>query len=202
MKKILFSLGALFAFGFANAQDNTSTEGFKKGDTFISGTVSYDSQKTGNSKETEFNLTPSVGYFVSENIALGVSLGYTTNDNNTNGTGYNQQTNTFSAGVFGRYYFNPANKFNIFAQLDLGYTTAKFESGSDFGPYDFKVNGFGAGITPGFNYWVSSHLALEASFGILGYATAKPDYDGAESTNIFSAGLDLSNINFGLVYKF
>ena len=200
MKKVLFSLSALFALGFANAQDTaTATEGFKAGDTFMSGTVSFDSQKSGDFKNTTFKFTPSVGYFVTENIALGVSLGYTNSDNDYTESGYNEKTNTLSADIFGRYYFNPGSKFTVFGQLDLGYSTSKRES---YGFDSYDINGFGAAVAPGINYWVSSHLALEASFGILGYATAKPDYYDAESTDVFSIGLDLSNVNFGLIYKF
>jgi len=202
MKKVLFSLAALFAFGFANAQDDTTSGGFKNGDAFISGTVSYDSQKTGDLKNTSFNVTPSVGFFVTDNIALGVAVGYTSTENDNAGSGFDTKQNAFTAGVFGRYYFNPASKFNIFGQLDLGYNSTKLETYSDFGPIEYKVDGFGVGLSPGMNYWLSNHFALEATFGILGYASAKPDFPGAESSNVFSIGLNLSDINFGLVYKF
>jgi len=65
-----------------------------------------------------------------------------------------------------------------------------------------KSNGVGFEFAPGFKYFVSDHFAIETTFGVLGYNSVKPDYSGAESTDTLNIGLDLANINFGLVYKF
>ena len=64
MKKTFLSLAALFAFGFANAQETESTAGFSQGDVFITGSFGFGSEKTGDFKTTEFNVSPSAGYFV------------------------------------------------------------------------------------------------------------------------------------------
>ena len=81
MKKIILSAVALFAFGFANAQEATTTtggKGFSNGDIFITGAVGFSSQKTGDFKTNTMEISPSVGFFVTENIAIGASLGYAT----------------------------------------------------------------------------------------------------------------------------
>lgn len=203
MKKTLLSLSALFAFGLASAQEEPATAGFNKGDVFISGTLSFSSQKDGDFKNNQFTVSPKVGYFVDQNIALGVSLTYlsATQDTFDGDIGmYEQKTTAFEAGAFGRYYFNPASRFSIFAQLYAGYVSAKYEV--EAFDTESKANGFGFEFAPGFNYFVSDHIALETTFGVLGYNTVKPDFDGAESTDTFNIGLDLANINFGIVYKF
>lgn len=204
MKKLVCSLAALFAFGMANAQETTITsEGFKQGDAFISGSVGFSNQKNGDFKTNTFNVSPKAAYFVSNNIALGVSLGYNAikQDNFDNGY-YTQKNHSFNAGVFGRYYFTPANKFSFFAQLGADYFTTKTE----VAVYNSEttVNGFNIQLAPAISYFVSNHFALEATFGILGYNTRKPndDFGGNNSTNTFNFGLNLSNINFGAVYKF
>lgn len=207
MKKVLLSLGTLFAFTIASAQEETATEGFAKGDAFISGTVSFGTEKTGDYIKTDvFTIAPKTGYFVNNNIVLGVGLAYisgTTDVNDGFNTPYETTTSGFEAGVFGRYYFTPASKFSIFTELSAAYGSVKVETDVEGGfDSEEKTNGFNVAFAPGINYFLSNHLALEASFGVLSYTTLKPDERGAVSTNSFNIGLDLANINFGILYKF
>jgi outer membrane protein W len=200
MKKTLLSISALFAFAYASAQEEPATSGFKSGDVFASGTLSYSTQKTGDTKTNQFAVSPSFGYFVNDNIAVGVMIGYTSRDYKPTDEKYT----TLTTGLFGRYYFNPANKFTIYGQLQAGYVSSKSKTNFGDGTVEFKDNGFAASVGPGFNYWLSNHLALESNFGIIGYSSTKPDDNGGnpQSTDTFTIGLDFANINFGVVYKF
>ena len=205
MKKILLSAAAVLAFGFANAQEDTTKGGFSAGDAFISGTVSFGSEKTGDFKTNEFNFSPRAAYFINDNIALGLELGYM---HSKEENAFEIKTNSFEIGAFGRYYFTPANSFSLFTQLEAAYITYKQESES----VDFNErNGFGVRFAPGISYFISEHFALEATFGVLQYITVKPDgiqfdgqntYESDESTDSFEIGLDMADINFGIVYKF
>ncbi|TRW24773.1 porin family protein [Flavobacterium zepuense] len=216
MKRLLFSVVALLALSFAHAQEETPTgSGFKAGDVLITGSAGFGTSKTGEAKTTTFNFTPRVGYFVNNNIAIGVALGYSSQKDEGTGYyydpygneyyGFEQKRTSFDVGAFGRYYFTPANKFSIFGQLGASYQFSKYEYAVDYGAEE-KTNGFVVAVAPGINYFISSHFALEATFGILSYTTSKPDYDAVyadeTSTNSFDFGLNFSNINFGLVYKF
>ncbi|WP_306566151.1 OmpW family outer membrane protein [Flavobacterium lindanitolerans] len=200
MKKIVLTVAAVFAFGFANAQEETS-EGFKKGDVFISGAVSFGSTKTGDFKTSDFEIAPSAGYFVTDNIALGLAFGYGSSKVDV---GTADATNsTLSVGAFGRYYFTPASKFSIFGQLGVNYMSYDNEFDAEAGTLgEFKGDGFGVAVAPGVSYFLAKNFAIEASFGILGFETTKPDADGAEKTNSFDFGLDMRDIRLGLVYKF
>ena len=196
MRKLLFAAIAVFAFGMANAQEGDNGS-FSKGDVFISGSFGFGSQKYtagGNYKEDNFEVMPRVGYFVSENIALGLGLGYSTSSVQVTENADESKVNTIAAQAFGRYYFTPASQFSVFGQLSVEYASV------DFDPV--KVNGFGVALAPGVNYFLSKNFALEASWGVLSYASAKADVTGAESSTDFNLGLDLDNINLGLVYKF
>lgn len=200
MKKILLSAVALMAFGFANAQE-AATTGFSEGDVFITGSVGFGSEKTGDAKTNTFNFSPKAGYFVTSNIAVGVQLGFTSGKDTVEtpaGDVENKQTG-LEVGAFGRYYFTPTRNFSFFGQLSAGYVTNKTE---DEGAPEYKENGINIGLAPGVSYFVSDHIAFEATFGILGYRTLKPDVDGADSTNTFNLGANFSDINFGMVYKF
>ena len=203
MKKVLLSAVALLAFGFANAQEEKANEGFAKGDVFVSGAVTLGSAKTGVFKANAFEIAPKVGYFVTENVAVGASLGFQSLkwDN-----GATDATNSgFGLGAFGRYYFTPASKFSLFAQLGLDYTTFSDEfdetDGTLYGSkFESKEVGFGLGA--GMNYFVSSNFSIEAGVAVLGYSSNDNGGDGADKTNTFSFGGDWRAVTFGVNYKF
>jgi len=194
MKKLLLAVIAVLTMTFTNAQDG----GFANGDIFISGSVQFNSEKTGDlSKTTSFGFAPRVGLFVSDNIAVGARLGFTSRKQEVINTG-DIKTNIFNIGAFGRYYFTPSTKFSIFGEAGFNYESSKFEVGSD----ESKVNGFGINVGPGVSYFLSDNFALEALWGAIEYRTSKPDADGSESTNNFDFGVNLDDISLGLVYKF
>lgn len=189
---------ALLAFGFANAQETTTENGgFSKGDLFLSGSVGYGSDEDFNGDKTnEFNVSPKAGYFVTNNIAVGLSLGYTNGKTEQDGEA-DTKTNEFNVGAFGRYYFTPASQFSIFGELGVGYGTLKQEQGDA----EAKYNGFNVGLAPGVSYFISKNFALEATVGLLGYTSVKNDDTDAKADS-FDLGLNLGDINFGIVYKF
>ncbi|MFC5195817.1 outer membrane beta-barrel protein [Bizionia hallyeonensis] len=197
MKKLLFTAAiAVIGFTNVNAQnDNDQTTGFAKGDIFISGSVGFGSEKIADDKANVFEIAPQAGFFVTENIAVGAKLGYISRKAES-GPVDTVDMGTLSAGVFGRYYFTPDSQFSVFGELGVDYRS------TDDKLADVKTDGFAVGVAPGVSYFISKSFALEASFGILGYTTEKADFDGAESYDTLSFGLNLRDINFGLVYKF
>ena len=205
MKKVLLSAVALLAFGFANAQEEEKGNGgFAKGDVFVSGAVTFGSSKTGDFKVNAFEIAPKVGYFVTENIAVGASVGLQSLkfDN-----GSADATNSgLGLGAFGRYYFTPANKFSLFAELGIDYTSfdEEFdaESGTVYGSsFESKELGFGLGA--GMNYFVSSNFSIEAGVAVLGYSSNdNGGGSGVDKTNTFSFGGDWRAVTFGVNYKF
>lgn len=202
MKK-LFIAGAVALFASVNAQE-TETVGFNKGNTFITGSVGFGSITNDDAKNNSFTIAPSVGYFVSPNIAIGARVGFlnnTVSDEIAN-VKFEDKTNTFTAGAFGRYYWSPASRFSIFGELNANYATVKNTETQGSVSNSGKADGFNVGIAPGINYFLSNHFALEAAWGVLNYSTAKADFDGATATNNFNIGLNLENISLGLVYKF
>jgi outer membrane protein len=77
MKKIIFTVAVVFSFGSANAQDvETKGLGFSKGDAFISGSMGINSEKEEDFKSTGFEIESKIGFFVTENIAIGSKLGF------------------------------------------------------------------------------------------------------------------------------
>ena len=204
MKKIILTAVALLAFGFANAQEEEKGNGgFAKGDVFVSGAVTLSSAKKGDFKANAFEIAPKVGYFVTENIAVGASVGFQSLkfDN-----GAADATNSgLGLGAFGRYYFTPADKFSLFAELGFDYTSFDEEFDAEdgtvySGSIESKEVGFGLGA--GMNYFVSSNFSIEAGVAVLGYSSNDNGGNGADKTNTFSFGGDWRAVTFGVNYKF
>jgi len=198
MKKIIFTVAAIFAFGFANAQDKKeSNEGFSKGDVFVSGGFGFGSETTGDDKLSSFTFAPAVGFFLTQNLALGARLDFTSGKT-TDLPNPDIKVNNFNAEVFGRYYFTPASKFSVFGELAVGIGSNKTEQG----PGEFKSQSFGVNAGAGINYFLSNHWSIEAGWAGLGFSSDDNGGNGAEKTNSFGLAVDLSSINFGLNYKF
>ena len=196
MKKLLFAAMAVFAFGTANAQEEV-TGGFSKGNIFVSGGLGFNSTKTGDFKTSTVQFAPAVGYFVSDNIAIGARLGIASGKQDNGVT--EDKASSFEGQVFGRYFWTPASQFSLFAELAAGVGSTKFEP--EFGPEE-KSKTFGVNAGVGVNYFISNQFAIEAGWAGLGYNTDDNGGDGAEETNSFGLNVDLSAINFGLTYKF
>ncbi len=201
MKKIILSVVAIMAFGFANAQDKKEGgAGLAKSDLYLSGTLNISSSSTGDAKESGFTVAPGLGYMLSDNIALEGSVGYTS-AKETDGAGddtLDQSGIAISAGA--RYFFTPANAFSLSIGAGVSYgmfTDKALVAGAD----DVKVTAISLNVPVGLHYFVSDNFAITTTWGGLGYSTAKSDVDGAEATNGLELGLDMSSISFGLIYK-
>ena len=192
MKKLMLTAAAVFAFGFANAQEG---QGFSKGDLFVSGAFGIDSEKTGDNKSSGFEIEPKIGYFLAENIAIGGKLGYSTLKSE-NGSVETADEAALTVGAFGRYYATPASQFSLFGELAVDYSNV------DNKLADQQEKQIGVNLGLGLNYFVSKNFSIEATWAGLGYTSNDNGGNGAEKTNTFGLGADLRSINFGLNYKF
>lgn len=196
MKKLIALGIALLTFGIGIAQEkNKDHKGFRGGDMFVSGSVGFNSIKhSDDSKEKKFNFNPRYGYFLNDFFAVGGRLGFVYADKNNRDHTKIKEDYTYSFDVFGRYYLLPGSKFSVFGELDLGFGwTRNMEH--------HWTNGVNATISPGLSYFLGEHFALEAIFGILSYNTVSHGGKSG-STHDFEVGLDMGNINFGIIYKF
>lgn len=192
MKKIILALItiATSSIGFAQSK----TEGFNKNDLFLSGSLAISSSSTGDQKETSFEFNPRVGYFISDNVAIGVQAGVGGSKGKLASTTVSDES-SFTAGAFARYYTSPAKKFSGIFNLGFNYFS------NDDKIAKIKTTGFDLAFSPGLNYFLSNHFAIEASYGKLGFATSKSDVSGSKPTNVIELDLNLTTVSFGLVYK-
>lgn len=198
MKKLMIAAAFVFAAFGVNAQ--TTAEGFSKGSMFLSGNLGFSSTKypggIDDTKVSGFTFSPEFGYFVSNNIAVGIALGISSSK--TDYGAFEEKFTGMQVGAFGRYYFTPASRFSMFLNLGANYMTEKYE---ETGDPDEKYNGFGVGFGPGLHYFISNRLALQTSIGVLGFTSWKPDADGADATTSFDFNVGMQDLTFGLVFK-
>ncbi|CAM1374649.1 porin family protein [Tenacibaculum xiamenense] len=193
MKKIL-SIAAIAVLGIFGAQAQDG--GFEKGDFYATGSLGFTTTSQGQASSDTYTFSPGAGYFVSENIALEAQV--TFGSATTEVAGTSTDISTAGVGVGAVYFFTPSNKFSFTTGLGVAYLRSKYGEG-DNAP---KNNTFGVNLTPGVHYFVSDHVALRASIAALSYTSSKFDFDGAEAVNTFGFNLNLTDVNFGIVYKF
>ncbi|MFZ4928784.1 outer membrane beta-barrel protein [Chryseobacterium sp. Mn2064] len=200
MKKILLA-GAVALFGLSNAQ-------IAKGTTYLSGSVEYSQKETnnGNNKTENFNVLPTVGYFVGTNLAVGLGVGYQT-EKTTNTTAIGESVTkkpAFVVAPFVRKYWTLGEKFYIFGQLAVPMQFGKTEYENTVGNVststEAKYTQIGVTVKPGLDYFLNKNWSIEATIGEFGYNNYKPK-DG-DATNNYNFGLNLSSVTFGVKYVF
>ena len=153
---------------------------FKKSDKILEGTVSY-SKTTG--ANGLYSLNPSVGHFLTDRFAIGLSgeLGKTANHK------------VSGLGVFGRcYVLTLGSKCHVFSQMGLSKTKIKA------GTTDSKITNANLGL--GANYFVTKKLALAVNLASL------VDYTDLGSNSTLTVGLSevgnpLNASSFGILLK-
>lgn len=209
MKKVLLTLTAVAGLTFAS---QAQEYGFSQGNIIVEGNLGLSTSDNKNSeiKETEFNFTPKAGYFFTDKIAAGINLHIGSSTEDRYGIDSKEKSNSFGAGLFGRYYFlELGSRFKTYAELNADYHNAKSELTIAGTTTDNPAtNSFGVNGGVGINYFLTDKIAVNfALSNIIGFNTSKVDVDGAKSSNSF--GLNLNQYNnffdaatFGLTFKF
>lgn len=160
-----------------------------------------------------FDLSPIVGKFLSEKLAIGFALDISLSGNSS---GVNPETisKSSSLGVspFLRYYAIKWNKFSLFGQGNIGlaFSNSSLKTGgvTNDGP---KGTTLYLSIYPGLSYDINDKLSLQTSLNILSfgynYITTK-DGSSTGKASSFNIGAGLGNIvsvgavTIGGIYKF
>jgi hypothetical protein len=179
-----------------------------------------------NYHENLFVAAPQFGYFLSDKFAAGFSLNYNyfvlsryNIDNLIDYTENNSKeiNNTIGGGLFTRHYKIITDKFYFTFSCELGYNYTFQKSISEYVFYagntlqsvsrlsKSRGNLFHFAIGPGFEYFISPHIGLRASFGSFGYNYSSINNANSNS-NIKSSNLDFnfnqSTLLFGMNYIF
>jgi len=111
----------------------------------------------GLSKPSYFNIKidPKFGFFIKDNVTLGpyVNFGVFGSSGNT--------TVTYGVGAFGRWYANGKNNVSPIRH-SLLFGEANIGIGGQSNPGGGSTTGLGFGFGPGFSYFVTPNIGLEA----------------------------------------
>lgn len=202
MKKIFLTLAAVFAFGFANAQDQEKESfAFKQGDMWAEGAFkisSFNNSSDVNAKTNDYAFTPKVGYMNSDKLGFGGFL-------NFSGAKFEDghKTSSMGIGAFARYYFltlGGNRAFNAYGELGLGYSKLK---NNDEGASDSDA--FNANINLGMNYFLTKNWAVVFTVAnIVSYNNASPSE--GDNTSDITVNINLfenpfATSQFGLLYR-
>lgn len=158
MKKILLSTviaGAALMATTANAQ-------LQKGNLMVGGDLANLGLglQSGNTS-LSFQITPKVGYFIQDNIAIGgqATIGLSTSK------GFNSIN--YGIGAFGRYYVSDPRAVllkhsRFFAEVDFGIVGDNQKTTVAGVSTSVSTNGLGVGLGPGVSYFITPNIGLEA----------------------------------------
>lgn len=177
MKKLMFTI--LFAFVGIFASNAQTQQGNVMWGASVSN-IGLDLQK-GNTGFS-FNLTPKIGYFIADDLAIGpeVNIGLNTNSGST--------LFNYGIGGFGRYFLTNSAETEVvrgsrwFIEGNAGLVGTNFKND---GQASSNTNGLGVGFGPGLSYFVTDRIALE---GLLKYNLGV-GFGNSTTTNRINLGI-------------
>lgn len=211
MKKLL-TLIAVSALGFtARAQTEA-------GKMVIGGSVMFSSSKGDqyDQKASALQVVPSIGYFVSKNLAIGTEIGYSYSKNEQRILDIDNnllnivKTKNQGAVVrpFSRYYIGVTNQFKFFGHLEVPMYFGNLQSAGNDNNY-VKLSTqrtIGIGLSPGFVFFPIPKLGIEFLFNGINYAKNKyksaSDESITSNTASFNIGTNFLAPRIGVQYYF
>ncbi|AZA83866.1 hypothetical protein C1637_13460 [Chryseobacterium lactis] len=206
MKKLLLA-GAIALFGLSNAQ-------MTKGDWVISGntgmgfnntttTVKVAGKSIDGPKTNTFSVSPSVGYFVIDKLAVGIELGYMTTTTKYQGT--KSTSSNFSVMPTATYYFTNSTKFVPFLGAGIGYAsnTTKFNTDSVYAgdpllQTDTTTDGLAWKVKGGVTYMATSSLGINLGLSYDQFSNKETILNTEVKTNVKTFGV---NVGFSYFIK-
>src|SRR5690606_11034692 len=185
MKKLFLTLTAVAAL---TAASQAQTE---KGKFIVGGQVGFETSKVKDTdnKNNSFSINPTVGYFVSDNWAVGTGVGYnwskaeTTADNSI-------KRDAFQVSPFVRNYIGNG-QFRYFTQLSVPMSWGKTTTEVLSAETKSKFENYGVELAPGFAFFPTSKIGVEMKVRGL-YFESNKNKTADVTTNKF--GLDANSL--------
>lgn len=175
MKKLFLMAAMMVATLAANAQ------------IYVGGSLGFESSKENKDADalTSFSIKPEVGYNLSDNFAVGIQLGYASEEQSKDVT-----VSKFEIAPYARYTFAKVGAASFFA--DGGIQFISYGS-------DAKGSTFGIGVRPGVKFAASEKVDVIAKLGYLGYSKDNDDLGGGSA---FGLNIDNTNLELGVFFNF
>ena len=167
MRRIV-KLGFLFAVLVASMSSYGQTS---KGNYIVSGSTGlqflssntknvYDGQTQNELDTKTFSFNPSVGYFIIDNLAIGLSCNITSTKYEPNEDSYSKSASTLIAPTV-MYYFPVDGKIRPFAQLGLGLQSVTNKVKGGYSEDKQTLDGLAVNVGGGVSYFVSKYVSID-----------------------------------------
>lgn len=218
--KTFLPIVAFLIFSFTCAQEDSEVLVIEKGTWNLTGNASLSFQNSENSfnqqesssenSSNSLTLAPSFGYALKNDIVIGAALQYTHQKGKSTTTGFNPNSSSTSTTQFVgitpyiRGYKGIGKQLSLYLQGEASYNRFWInQQNNETETNDQNGNNLFIGIRPGITYFLNKKLAIESTFGSLGYRYGEGKSDQSYSkSNSFSLDLNPSNLFFGIAYYF
>ncbi len=181
MKKVLL-IGAIALFGAANAQT-------EKGTWMVSGkseisfnsvntSVKFDGTEVAEDETSSFTFAPSAGYFVINDLAVGLGLNYAHSKND------DVKSDTFVVMPQATYFFATSGNIKPYVEAGIGYGFNKTSDDDS----EAKADGLAYGAGLGVAYFVNPSVAFNLGLNYSG-ANLKFSEDSNLETDVNTLGV-------------
>jgi hypothetical protein len=214
----------------------TSYSQTEKGKNFIGGQINLsgstssflDTLNKFDNNSFGFSVSPNYGYFIADNVAIGVNVNFgisnaVQNSKYSNNIPseftYKSNTLSYGGGAFARYYLNISDKFKFYFNggLNYFYSTQKIKNSNNDPNYvystsnpankEVQTNSLAFAISPGLVYFITPKVGLHTSFGNLNYNYSRSKnisllYDNHNNSSSYGFNFNLTTFYVGLNYYF
>ncbi len=183
MKGLIITFAISLAFFTSYAQ-------LRDGALVLGGSVGLNSdQVTGDTKYTNIAVSPSFGYALAEDKAVGLAFNWGSSRFDIDG-GTGSTNSSFETGIFYRKYNNIVEKLYFNWQVSAGVNFIK----NDNGATETTATAVGARFNPGLTWVATDKLLVVSRVGNLSYFQRTGDLEGGSfnlSFNSLSLGLEI-----------
>jgi hypothetical protein len=167
--------------------------------------------ETGKIIHTNFNISPSVGYFINDELELGAEIGlsYSKSKYNNEKESYESTSEGTNKEIglspYIKKYFMLSEKVALTGAASAGFSVGRYKSEANYSPTPYKhsINRFQAGIAPGITFFPTENIGLSAAFGWLGYRyVSTKSEEGQSKSSSSNFGLDLNSSTLGIGFSY
>ena len=172
-----------------------------QGSMTLGGNFGYSSSKSegfyGVYTSSSFQVSPKAGYFIMDNLEVGLGFGISTGKSGLDGFDPTK-TNSFSVGPYARYYkFTSNDRFAFTGALGFSFGSGKSSTGNS----ENKTGSMGISIAPGFVYFLTERWGLDFQLNGIGFSSYDPNKD-VDNNNQKEFTFNISSLSPTLGFRY
>lgn len=140
-----------------------STLGFSSADSKVKQVLNSVEQTNSGPVSLQLNFSPNVGYFLADDLVLGIGMDYTFGRFKEPNTDRTEDSNLLF-GPFFRYYYDLGENMAFFGEMDLGFGNSSDDQFIGSTRQSITTNIFSVGVGPGFTIYSDNAIGIEALF--------------------------------------